>query len=120
VSLVMGMDQHGQISAEWIDTMTAEVFRAQIAPADSAGVRKFLERFAGEDLEVALEAATGWRFGVEELERVGAEVHRRADRDRRVEEQLGSAWAGAVASCPLAPADGVSATTSSRPSATTR
>jgi transposase len=76
VSLVMGMDQHrAQISAEWIDTMTAEVFRARIAPADRAGVRKFLKRFEGEDLEVALEATTGWRFLAEELERVGAEVH---------------------------------------------
>jgi transposase len=76
MSLVMGMGQHrAQISAEWIDTVTAEVFRARIAPADRAGVRKFLKRFAGEDLEVALEATTGWRFVVEELERAGAEVH---------------------------------------------
>ena len=76
MSLVMGMDQHrAQISAEWIDTMTAEVFRARIAPADWAGVRKFLERFAGEGLEVALEATTGWRFVAEELEHGGAEVH---------------------------------------------
>ena len=76
VSLVMGMDQHrAQISAEWIDTITGEVSRARVAPADRAGVRKFLARFAGEGLEVALEATTGWRFVVEELERVGAEVH---------------------------------------------
>jgi transposase len=45
------------------------------APADRAAVREFLGRFAGEGLEVALEATTGWRFVVEELERVGAEVH---------------------------------------------
>jgi len=38
-------------------------------------VRKFLTAFKGESLEVALEATTGWRFVVEELERVGAEVH---------------------------------------------
>ena len=31
--------------------------------------------FRGAGLEVALEATTGWRFVVEELERVGAEVH---------------------------------------------
>ena len=30
---------------------------------------------AAEELEVALEATTGWRFVVEELRRVGAEVH---------------------------------------------
>jgi hypothetical protein len=76
MSLVMGMDQHrAQISAEWIDTVTAEVLRGRIAPADRGGVRKFLKRFVGEDLEVALEATTGWWFVAEELERVGAEVH---------------------------------------------
>jgi transposase len=76
VSLVMGMDQHrALISAEWIDTITGEVSRARIAPADRAGVRKFLARFAGTDLEVALEATTGWRFVVEELQRVGGEAH---------------------------------------------
>src|SRR3984957_13646638 len=72
----MGVDQHrAQISAEWIDTITGEVSRARIAPADRDAVRAFLQRFAGEGLEVALEATTGWRFVVEELERVGAEAH---------------------------------------------
>jgi transposase len=76
VTLVMGMDQHrAQISAEWIDTITGEISRARVAPADRAGVRKFLARFEGGDLEVALEATTGWRFVVEELQRVGADVH---------------------------------------------
>jgi transposase len=46
-----------------------------VAPADRAGVRRFLERFGGCELEVALEATTGWRFVVEELRRVGATVH---------------------------------------------
>ena len=76
VTLVMGMDQHrAQISAEWIDTITGEISRARVAPADRDGVRKFLGRFAGQDLEVALEATTGWRFVVEELQRIGADVH---------------------------------------------
>src|SRR2546430_378469 len=76
VTLVMGMDQHrAQISAEWIDTITGKISRARVAPADRAGVRRFLTRFAGADLEVALEATTGWRFVVEELQRVGADVH---------------------------------------------
>ena len=76
MTLVMGMDQHrAQISVEWIDTITGELSRARVAPADRAGVRRFLTRFAGADLEVALEATTGWRFVVEELERVGADVH---------------------------------------------
>jgi len=76
VSIVMGLDQHrGQITGEWIDTETGEVQRRRVSPADRAAVRKFLERFGGEELEVALEATTGWRFLVEELRRVGAVVH---------------------------------------------
>jgi transposase len=76
VSIVMGLDQHrAQITADWLDTETGEVRRARVAPADREGVRRFLERFAGERLEVALEATTGWRFVVEELRRIGASVH---------------------------------------------
>ncbi len=76
MSLVMGLDQHrAQISAEWIDTITGAISRARVAPADRDAVRKFLGRFNGSVLEVALEATTGWRFVVEELRRVGADVH---------------------------------------------
>jgi transposase len=76
MSVVMGLDQHrAQITAEWIDTSTGEVSRGRVAPADRGGVRRFLARFDGQELEVALEATTGWRFVVEELRRVGAEVH---------------------------------------------
>jgi hypothetical protein len=68
VSIVMGLDQHrAQISAEWIDTITGEVSRARVMPADRVGVQKFVKQFKGEGLEVALEATTGWRFVVEEL-----------------------------------------------------
>ena len=76
MSIVMGLDQHrGQITGEWIDTETGEVRRGRVAPADRAGVRGFLERFRGQELEVALEATTGWRFVVEELRGIGAGVH---------------------------------------------
>jgi transposase len=74
--IVMGLDQHrGQITAEWIETETGEVSRARVAPAHREPVRRFFGRFHGEELEVALEATTGWRFVVEELRRVGAGVH---------------------------------------------
>jgi transposase len=67
VTIVMGLDQHrAQITAEWIDTATGEVSRARVAPADRAAVRRFAGRFGGQELEVALEATTGWRFVVEE------------------------------------------------------
>jgi transposase len=76
VTIVMGLDQHrGQITAEWIDTATGEVSRARIAPAHREPVARFLARFSGADLEVALEATTGWRFVVEEIRAVGGRAH---------------------------------------------
>jgi transposase len=76
LTIVMGLDQHrAQITAEWLDPSTGEIGRARVAPAHRVGVRRFVERFRGQELEVALEATTGWRFVVEELCRVGARVH---------------------------------------------
>jgi transposase len=76
VTIVMGLDQHrAQITAEWLDTATGEISRKRIAPADRAGVRAFAARFGGQELEVALEATTGWRFVVEEFQAIGAHVH---------------------------------------------
>jgi len=72
----MGLDQHrAQITADWLNTGTGEVSRRRVAPADRAGVRVFAARFRGQDLEVGLEATTGWRFVVEEFEAIGARVH---------------------------------------------
>jgi transposase len=76
MAIVMGLDQHrGQVTAEWLDTSSGEVGRARVAPAHREPVRRFLGRFRGRDLEVALEATTGWRFVVEELRAIGAGVH---------------------------------------------
>jgi transposase len=76
VTIVMGLDQHrAQITAEWLDTATGEISRKRIAPADRDGVRRFAASFRGQELEVALEATTGWRFVVEELHAVGAQAH---------------------------------------------
>ena len=76
MTIVMGLDQHrAQITAEWLDTGTGEVTRSRVAPAHRAGVRRFCERFRGQELEVALEATTGWRFVADEMRRVGAVVH---------------------------------------------
>src|SRR3954453_874856 len=72
----MGLDQHrAQITAEWLDTDTGELSRRRVSPADRAGVRAFAARFADQDLDVALEATTGWRFVAEELQAIGANVH---------------------------------------------
>ena len=76
MSIVMGLDQHrGQITAEWIETATGEVSRARVAPAHREPVARFLGRFGGVDLDVALEATTGWRFVVEEIRAVGGRAH---------------------------------------------
>src|SRR3954470_15028267 len=76
MAIVMGLDQHrAQITAEWIDTDSGEIGRARVSPAHRDDVRKFLARFAGQQLEVALEATTGWRFVVEELRAIGAAAH---------------------------------------------
>jgi len=76
MTVVMGLDQHrAQITTEWVDTATGELSRSRVAPAHRECVRRFLARFEGQELEVALEATTGWRFVVEELQRVGAGVH---------------------------------------------
>jgi transposase len=70
------LDQHrGQITAEWLDTETGEVSRARVIPADRHGVRRFLTRFEGRHVEVALEATTGWRPEVEELVAIAAEPY---------------------------------------------
>lgn len=76
MSIVMGLDQHrAQITAEWLDTETGEVRRGRVVPADRSGVRRFLGRFDGQQVEAAFEATTGWRFVSEELDRVGARAH---------------------------------------------
>ena len=76
MTIVMGLDQHrAQITAEWLDTETGEITRSRISPAHRQGVRRFCEKFRGQQVEVALEATTGWRFVADELAQVGAVVH---------------------------------------------
>ena len=76
MTIVMGLDQHrAQISAEWLDAETGEICRRRVRPADREGFRRFLDRFEGRQVEAALEATTGWRFVVEELERAGHTAH---------------------------------------------
>jgi hypothetical protein len=76
MSIVAGFDVHrAQITVDLLDTESGEVNRGRVAPADRLHVRRFLKGFDGADLVVALEATTGWRFVVEELQQVGAEVH---------------------------------------------
>jgi transposase len=72
----MAFDQHReQITFDALDTVTGELHRGRIRPADRAGFRRWLGRWEGAEVEAALEATTGWRFMVEELEAAGACVH---------------------------------------------
>ena len=75
MTIVMGFDQHReQITWDALDTSTGELRRGRIRPAERESFRHFLRRYEGERIEAALEATTGWRFMVEELRAVGAEV----------------------------------------------
>src|SRR6266568_2405913 len=77
MSIVGGFDVHRrQITFDYVDTDTGRVLRGRITPACRPVLRRWLaERFAGRtDVEFAVEACTGWRFVVEELERAGIEV----------------------------------------------
>ena len=76
MTIVMGLDQHrAQITAEWLDVESGEISRRRISPADRSGVRRFAACFCGQELDVALEATTGWRFVADEFQAVGARVH---------------------------------------------
>jgi transposase len=62
--IVGGLDIHRkQITFDYLDTVTGEIKRGQIAPADRAHLCAWLTRFAGrDDAALALEGCTGWRY----------------------------------------------------------
>jgi len=77
MSIVGAFDVHRrQITFDYLDTDTGRLLRGRIAPACRAVLYRWLaERFAGRtDVQFAVEACTGWRFVVEELERAGVEA----------------------------------------------
>jgi transposase len=75
--IVGGLDIHRkQITFDYLDTVTGEVRRGQIAPADRAHLRAWVARFAGRgDVAFALEGCTGWRYVAEELAAAGIAAH---------------------------------------------
>jgi transposase len=77
MAIVGGMDIHRkQITFDYLDTGSGEVSRGQVRPADRAGLREWLARFAGrDDVAFAIEGCTGWRYVAEELARAGIGVH---------------------------------------------
>ena len=65
-----------QITFDYLDTVTGEVKRGQVAPADRVHLRSWLARFAGrDDVAFALEGCTGWRYVAGELAAAGVAAH---------------------------------------------
>jgi hypothetical protein len=64
MTIVGGLDIHRkQITFDYLDTVTGEVKRGQIAPADREHLRAWLARFAGrDDVAFAVEGCAGWRY----------------------------------------------------------
>ena len=75
--IVGGLDIHRkQLTFDYLDTVTGEVQRGQIAPADREHLRAWLARFAGrDDVAFAVEGCTGWRYVAEELAAAGIAAH---------------------------------------------
>jgi transposase len=75
MAIVAGYDVHRrQITFDALDTDTGELSRGRI-DSTRAGVRCWVERFPGEQVEVAVEACTGWLFVCEALIEAGATPH---------------------------------------------
>jgi transposase len=73
MAIVGGLDLHRkQITFDVLDTETGQVRRGRISPADRQLFRGWLAEFAGQQVELAVEGCTGWRFVVEECQAAGA------------------------------------------------
>ena len=77
MSIVGAFDVHRrQLTFDYLDTLTGEVNRGRVVPADRQHLRAWLARFAGlDDVHFALEGCTGWRYVAEELAAAGIIAH---------------------------------------------
>src|SRR6266851_4250587 len=77
MSIVGAFDvRRRQLTFEYLDTVTGELRRGRVVPADREHLREWLARFTGQpDVAFALEGCTGWRYVVEELLAAGIEPH---------------------------------------------
>jgi transposase len=78
MSIVGGLDIHRkQLTFDYLDTVTGQVVRGQVTPADREHLRAWLARFAGreDDAAFAAEGCTGWRYVTGELAAAGIGVH---------------------------------------------
>jgi len=75
MAIVAGFDVHrAQITFDALDTESGEVLRGRI-DATPAAVARWTERFAGREIDVAVEACTGWLFVCDALVAAGATPH---------------------------------------------
>ena len=75
MAILAGFDVHrAQITFDALDTDTGEVLRGRMR-GDRDAVSEWMRQFAGEHVEVAVEACTGWLFVYEQLTAAGAVVH---------------------------------------------
>jgi len=77
MSIVGGLDIHRkELTFDYLDTVTGQVTRGQVAPADREHLGAWLARFAGrDDVAFVAEGCTGWRYVAEELAAAGIGVH---------------------------------------------
>src|SRR5579859_7847978 len=76
MSIVGGLDLHRQqITFDYLDTESGQVSRGRVVAADREHLRDWLRRVERQEAAFAVEACTGWRFVVEQLERAGARAH---------------------------------------------
>jgi transposase len=75
MAIVAGFDVHrAQITFDALDTESGEVSRGRIDATPSA-VTHWAERFDGREIDVAVEACTGWLFVCDALVTAGAVPH---------------------------------------------
>jgi transposase len=75
MTVFAGFDVHrAQITFDALDAETGEVTRGRI-DSTPAAVERWVTRFPGREIHVAVEACTGWLFVCQALERSGAIAH---------------------------------------------
>jgi transposase len=75
MAIVAGFDVHrAQITFDALDTETAEVTRGRI-DSTPAAIRRWLARLGSDEVDVAVEACTGWLFVCDALAAAGATPH---------------------------------------------
>jgi transposase len=80
MDIVGGFDVHRkQITFDYMEMESGELHRGKIRPATRESLREWLdeftESFSAKQAAIAVEATTGWRYVVEELQRAGLEPH---------------------------------------------